>query len=116
MMLPNLIVHADWSMNPKKQWLARATLGDDGHYLATGPVLVGEAERLLDRLHTEAGSTGCVLLGFDFPIGLPLAYAQRMGVDDFLGLLPQLGQGKWLDFYQVAERPEQISLYRPFYP
>jgi hypothetical protein len=57
-----------------------------------------------------------VLLGVDFPLGLPLAYAERFGVEDFTALLPQLGQGEWHDFYRVAERPEEISLHRPFYP
>jgi hypothetical protein len=27
-----------------------------------------------------------------------------------------LGSGEWRTFYDVAERPEQVSLHRPFYP
>jgi hypothetical protein len=56
-----------------------------------------------------AGPGGCVLLGFDFPIGLPLAYAQRAGISSFRGVLPQLGSGAWGRFYEVAERPEEIG-------
>jgi hypothetical protein len=57
-----------------------------------------------------------VLVGFDFPIGLPLAYAERVGADSFPDLLPQLGEGPWGGFYDTAERAEDISLRRPFYP
>jgi hypothetical protein len=56
------------------------------------------------------------LIGFDFPIGLPAAYAGKAGVSDFLAILPQLGQGVWRDFFSFAERPEDVSIYRPFYP
>ena len=115
-MVPNLVVHADWGSNPKKCWLARAYLQQNGDYLAQAPELVGEAETLLQRLHSQAGAEGCVLLGFDFPIGLPHNYAAQAGIDNFLTVLPQLGQGKWRHFYQVAERPDEISLTRPFYP
>ena len=34
----------------------------------------------------------------------------------FLDLLPELGQGLWRDFFQVASQTQEISLYRPFYP
>ena len=113
---PALVVHADWGSNPKKRWMARAVRQATGHYRAYAPEPVGEAKTLIERLHTAAGPAGLVLLGFDFPIGLPLAYAKQAGIDDFLTVLPQLGQGEWADFYRVAERPEAINLYRPFYP
>ena len=61
-------------------------------------------------------SGGSILLGFDFPIGLPYAYAQQAGIGNFLDWLPQLGHQKWRDFYRVAETADQISIYRPFYP
>ncbi len=114
--LPTLLAHADWSTHPKKRWLVRATRQTNGRYLAHEPALVGPPETLIARLQAEAGPGGPVLLGFDFPIGLPLGYAEQLGVGDFLTLLPQLGRGKWADFYQVAERAEEISLHRPFYP
>ena len=115
-MKPNLITHADWGTNPRKQWLARAELQPDGRYLAHAPEPVGQAETLIARLRRAAGANRCLFLGFDFPIGLPLAYAEQVGLDDFLTLLPQLGQGQWADFYNVATQPAEISLYRPFYP
>jgi hypothetical protein len=115
-MHPILIAHADWGSAPKKRWLARATLQRDGRYRAHAPEPVGNARTLLARLQADAGPDGAILLGFDFPIGLPAAYAQRAGVADFLSLLPRLGHDEWADFYRVAERPAEISLHTPFYP
>jgi hypothetical protein len=57
-----------------------------------------------------------VFAGFDFPIGLPVAYADRAGVSSFRQLLPRLGVGEWDRFFDPAERPDEISLRRPFYP
>lgn len=57
-----------------------------------------------------------MLAGFDFPLGLPLRYAEKAGVSNFLELLPELGRGEWARFYEVAERPEDVALRRPFYP
>lgn len=114
--LPNLIAHSDWGSNPRKRWMAQACLSNDGRYLAHAPEPVGEAQDLLQRLRETASPQGAVLAGFDFPIGLPARYAERAGIQDFLALLPQLGQGAWADFYDVAETPDQVSLQRPFYP
>jgi SAM-dependent methyltransferase len=113
--LPLLVAHADWSSNPEKRWLARAML-ENGRYTVHAPMLVGEPSTLLRRLRTAAGGVGTVLVGFDFPIGVPTAYAKRASVESFLALLSELGQGKWSDFYEIAERPDHISLHRPFYP
>lgn len=113
---PSLAAHADWSASPRKRWLALAILQDDGGYLAYAPQPAGEAHTLLHRLQTLSGSHGCALVGFDFPIGLPLEYARRAGIQDFLAVLPELGHGLWAQFYQPAQRPDEVSLYRPFYP
>ena len=115
-MLPTLVAHADWGMHPKKRWMARATLRTDGQYTAYTPELVGEPGTLVERLVAQAGPRGCVLLGFDFPIGLPARYAERTRIRDFLTVLPQLGHGDWSEFYTVADCPNHISLRRPFYP
>jgi hypothetical protein len=55
-------------------------------------------------------------VGFDFPIGLPAAYARRAGIEHFATALSGFGKGRWRDFYNVALNPEQIALTRPFYP
>lgn len=77
---------------------------------------MGDPGTLLQRLRQSAGSGGAVLIGTDFPIGLPVRYAELVGVDDYTQLLPELGGPHWPDFYNVAQTPEEISLGRPFYP
>jgi hypothetical protein len=86
------------------------------HYTALKPELVGPLGTLLARLSHDAGPDSCVFLGFDFPIGVPAAYARQAGVLDFPSVLPVLGQGTWARFFDLAERPGDIALGRPFYP
>lgn len=114
--LPDQIVHADWSKDRRKRWMARALLQPDGTYLARAPETVGPTDVFLPGLRAEAGADACLLVGFDFPIGLPVAYASRAGISRFLEVLPDFGAGQWQDFYCAAEMPEQINLRRPFYP
>jgi hypothetical protein len=111
--LPQTVVHADWSLSPGKRWMARAERGLDALYTLYAPEPVGETARWLDRLGAAGGG---LLLGVDFPLGLPLAYAERAGITDFAATLPELGRGAWAEFYHVATRPEEISPRRPFYP
>jgi hypothetical protein len=111
---PTLVAHADWGSSPSKRWIALAGWRD-GRYRAEAPRLVGPPEALLDGLLETAGG-GSALLGVDFPIGVPAAWAARAGVQSFLELLPRLGAGEWSEFYRAAERPGEITLLRPFYP
>jgi len=113
-MLPARVIHADWSANPRKRWMAEAVLGADNRYTAQAPKLIRDAGLFMLTAMTEAA--GGVLIGFDFPIGLPLNYAHKAGIDDFLTALPQFGEGEWAEFYQVAAQADEISLHRPFYP
>ena len=112
---PALVAHADWGTAPVKRWLARAALAD-GRYVAQAPEPVGDAGTLLRRLLDATNPSGAVLVGFDFPIGLPLRYAERAGVEDFLALLPRLGREEWGQFFDVAEERAGIGPRRPFYP
>ncbi|MEO8392746.1 MAG: hypothetical protein ABI700_07120 [Chloroflexota bacterium] len=113
-MLPARVIHADWSANPRKRWMAEAVLGADGRYTAQAPKLIRDAG--LFMLTAVTAAAGGVLIGFDFPIGLPLNYARKAGIDQFLTALPQFGEDLWADFYHVAAHADEISLYRPFYP
>ncbi|MGH6899873.1 MAG: hypothetical protein ACREJ5_25525 [Geminicoccaceae bacterium] len=110
MTAPTLVAHADWSMHAAKRWMACAVLRPEG-YLALPPGPVGALESFWTRLAAVA-APGSILIGFDFPIGLPAAYAERVGIADFLEALDGFGD----DFYEVARTPEQIALRRPFYP
>lgn len=115
-LLPSRIVHADWSLNPGKRWMSSASLQSNGRYRLYPPQPVGPLDQFLARLHVETEVEACLLVGFDFPIGLPLAYAYRAGITDFLSALPDFGLGEWEKFYTVAETAEEIRLKRPFYP
>ena len=96
--------------------MARAALQPDGRYLAYTAEPVGEPGSLLRRLRQGLSPDGILLIGFDFPIGLPENYAMRSGIGDFMSFLPRLGEGEWRDFYRVAAQPDEICLQRPFYP
>ncbi len=122
---PLLVAHADWSASPAKRWLATAARLPSGEFIAHAPQPAGDPSELIPRLHGQgihliegAGSPGetALLLGFDFPIGLPLRYARLCGVSRFLDLLPQLGSGVWESFYIPADEASEIHLRRPFYP
>jgi hypothetical protein len=104
----DVVVHCDWSTSPHKRWSAEARFVDD-RWVAFAPRLVPDPSALLNPEKSE-------LLGFDFPIGLPIAYATKAGIDDFLGALPRFGSGDWERFYEPATTPTEISLRRPFYP
>lgn len=103
-------------MDPNKRWFATATLDDDGIYNVQSPALVGSADTLLRRIDDWRRGQGSALMGFDFPIGVPVAYADAVDIKSFPELLPKLGSGEWRDFYRVAETRQDISLHRPFYP
>jgi len=109
-------VHADWSTSPGKRWLARAHLTAGGRYHAYAPEPVGEPGDLLPRLRAQAGESVAILVGFDFPIGLPISYARQAGIEDFLMILPQLGKNQWSQFYEPAISITEIGIHRPFYP
>ena len=114
--LPAVIAHADWSLDASKRWVARAVHEGGGRYHAFAPEPVGELARFLDRIRGCARQAGPLFLGFDFPLGLPRAYARRAGIGDFRGFLSTLDRDPWRRFFCVAERPEEVSPTRPFYP
>jgi prephenate dehydratase len=109
-----LVYHADWSANKAKRWAAAATKAR-GRWRARAPERVGDATTLLQRVR-EDSDPGSVVAGFDFPIGVPRAWAERAGVGSFRDLPPLLGHGRWSDFFRPAEQPHEIRLERPFYP
>lgn len=110
-----MVVHADWGSKPKKRCMARATL-QEGQYLAQAPEPVDDLSTMIEDIRSGADEGVNLLIGFDFPIGLPRQYAYKVGIANFMELFPLLGRGEWSEFYCVAERAEQISLHRPFYP
>ena len=86
--VPTVVAHADWSILPVKRWVATAHLRGDG-YVADAPRSVGDARRLIASL--VPSPSAIILAGFDFPIGVPTAYARVAGVRHFRALLDGLG-------------------------
>ncbi|WP_368661350.1 hypothetical protein [Paracoccus sp. (in: a-proteobacteria)] len=64
----------------------------------------------------QASRNHQVLAGFDFPIGLPTAYAQRTGFPHFRAFLQALSCGQWPHWLLPGQIVQDISVYRPFYP
>src|SRR5690606_33770734 len=87
----------------------------DGSYHVAAPEGVGAPATLLRRLCDRADGAP-VLVGFDFPIGLPSAYARHAGIQRFQEVLPAFGTGRWERFYDAAAAADEIDLARPFYP
>ena len=57
-----------------------------------------------------------MLVGFDFPIGLPRAFAVDRVVTDPLNLPPRLGHGAKAASCLVVGRPDEIASCRPSPP
>ncbi|MEM8599537.1 MAG: DUF429 domain-containing protein [Bacteroidota bacterium] len=111
---PVLVVHADWGSAPRKRWMCVARW-EEGRYCVTAPERVGQLDSFWARLRARAPE-GPILVGFDFPVGLPVAYANKAGIQDFPEALAGFGHGAWAGFYSVCETAEEISVHRPFYP
>jgi hypothetical protein len=130
--LPAVVAHADWGATRRKRQVAVARLvagardiaeisssaGVPGYLvtsLAPAPDGGGPDGDLLQWL-AAAAAPGRALVGFDFPIGLPRAYARATGVASFPRFLDVLGSPPWQEFSLVASRASEITLLRPFYP
>jgi hypothetical protein len=109
-------MHSDWNTSGLGQWNARAELGADGVYRVDAAAPVGDVPNFISDLLRKARTGAIVLAGFDFGIGVPLAYAERIGCSDFKALLPQLGGERFPRFFDRAATWGEISPDRPFYP
>jgi len=107
-----LVAHADWSVAAKKCWVAIAVFRESTWQLAA-PEPVGDPTDLLARLRKRAGF-GAILAGFDFPIGVPEAYARATGIHSFPDFLAGLRPES--EFWRVCDAARELSLARPFYP
>ena len=112
---PRVVAHADWSISADKRWLTVAECAVGGRYHVHAPVPVGDPGDLPRHL-SERAKLNPVLLGVDFPLGLPIAYARSAGVEAFAPWLDEADTGNWSNFFELCESVEDISLERPFYP
>lgn len=110
----NIVAHADWGVNPNKQWMAVARGPDTDHLTFSTPEQVSAPRNLLKNLCKDVEAK--VFIGFDFPIGVPLAYAKLLDITSFLELLESAGKDRLSTFFDVAENASDISPFRPFYP
>jgi hypothetical protein len=110
-----LIAHADWSTRSGKRWFSCAHK-TGATYLMEAPGRVGETKSFIEGLVRRAGPSVPVLAGFDFPIGVPSAFARSAGIESFKDELPHFGGGRWDKFYEIARTAKEISQQRPFYP
>lgn len=107
-----LIAHADWSVDPKKRWVAVGRPDTKG-WVLSAPQLVGAVDGFLDWLLQQADGAA-VALGVDLPIGVPRAYAATRVETDFPTFLRRTME--WRGFYQVCASLAEVSPERPFYP
>ena len=106
-----LAVHADWSVDPRKRWMAVAEPRPGGWTL-TPPQPVGDLPTLFDRLVARDRT---IALGVDLPLGLPRAYAQQHAQEaNFPAFLRALEHRP--EFFQVCDHLDQLAPNRPFYP
>lgn len=84
--LPVIVILPDWSVDSCKRWLCEAAFGVDGLYYVSAPRRIGAA----------------ILAGFDFPFGVPVSHADRVGITDFCGVLARFGCRKWRELYDVG--------------
>ncbi|WP_244876994.1 VOC family protein [Acidocella facilis] len=108
------LTHADWSVSTAKRWSASARRQDD-RWLVEAPEPVGNVAAFVDAAFADAAIQR-VLLGFDFPIGVPIAYGAQTEFRSFREMLSALSGEAWSRFSEVARLPTEIGLTRPFYP
>ncbi len=96
--------------------MALALLQPNGKWQISQLINIAEPAGLFQWLKSHLHRPGCIIVGFDFPIGLPMAYAKKAGFTHFLEALPLFGQEDWADFYIPADDPDLFGVKRPFYP
>jgi hypothetical protein len=107
-----LAAHADWSIDPRKRWVAIA-LPDGSGWRLQPPCPVGDPSTFLTRLTGQAEG-GPVALGMDCPLGIPRAYAATRPESGFLAFLDTIRA--WPDFFSVCTDLSELRAERPFYP
>jgi hypothetical protein len=94
--------------------MVRAERTEANEYIVCAPEPVGEHPSLIRRLRSQISTGESLLLGFDFPIGLPESYALKVGVNSFRSFLGEAaGRGDWRRFYEISDTP---TLRQPFFP
>lgn len=107
-----IAAHADWSVDPRKRWVAVAHR-EGSRWRLTAPEPVGDVTTFLRRLRALADGAP-VALGVDLPLGLPRAYAAQRNERDFPHFLATMAVRP--EFFQVCAALSEVGPHRPFYP
>jgi len=114
--LPEIVAAADWSVRVGGRSLAIAGLRPDGksYEIENRPEAISSPSCVMERLSPRRSSQGVTLVGFDFPIGLPRAYALAAGIKGFReGLALFDSAPEWNQFYVPTDEP---GPHQPFAP
>ena len=109
--LPAYVAHADWSVERAKRQVAMARLDGDSYRV----LFVRPAEQEstwgqgLRRALGVPDEEATLLAAFDFPIGLPRAYACKANIALFPTFLRKIGQEPWARFATAAGTPAEDS-------
>ncbi len=109
------IIHCDWGTNALKRWLVRATFREEC-YCVSLPEPVGDLANFFTRIREGLDNDDRILVGFDFPIGLPVAYAEAAKIGYFPDALLEFGKNDWSKFFEKCRTSQEIGVHRPFYP
>lgn len=107
--LPELIVHADWGTIPRKRAAVRAAWHDN-RYVLSAPHAVESPSALISEALEIAERGGSSLLGFDFAIGIPAAFAVTLAVDSFRDFLLRADDS----IFTPVSSLDEVSPSRPF--
>jgi hypothetical protein len=88
----------------------------NGSYIAHAPISVPNPGHLLPELRAMIGPSGCALIGFDFPIGLPHPIRKKLVSRTSLCPCPTSNRVSGKISITSLRHPPDISLHRPFYP
>ncbi|MEL0003907.1 MAG: hypothetical protein VW620_12915 [Rhodospirillales bacterium] len=110
-MIKNLevLAHADWSSRHSGRWLVKAERAA-GRWRIREPSLFDSR----NFLRNDIGEKG--ILGVDVPIGVPAYWADQAKIYYFPQALLDFGSLQWSDTLRPAEKKDEISIFRPFYP
>jgi len=116
---PSLIAHADWGTDRRKRQVAVARLscrGGDSH----GCYVMESLAPPLVRVSSSAGSVSLLVLARHSRRRLRAGATPRVCGRSRDQGVPSIPGGPWhaavAEFHLVADQPDQITLYRPFYP
>lgn len=105
-----IAAHADWSMDPRKRWVAVARRGASG-WRMEAPAPVGEPARLAAALLAEGVPA---VLGLDLPLGVPRGFATGRAEAGFVEFLAaRAGDAR---FFTVNAGLDGVGRDAPFYP